>query len=86
MSPVSDVGAFRNGRWQLDSFLAGIRRGVQWAIDHGGAYDFLAHPSCLYVTDPQFRAIEMICELVGKAPERAELVDLNALARRASAS
>ena len=84
MSPISDVGAFRNGRWQLDSFLTGIRRGVEWAIEHGAAYDFLAHPSCLYVADPQFQAIELICELVGKAPDRAELVDLNTLARRAT--
>ncbi len=82
MSPISDVGAFRNGRWKLPAFLEAIRLGVQWAIDHGAAYDFLSHPSCLYVTDPEFRTIEMICELVRKAGDRAELVDLNALAQR----
>ncbi len=82
MSPISDIGAFRNGRWKLDDFMEAVRRGVQWAIDHGAAYDFLAHPSCLYVTDPQFRTIEMICDLVHKAGDRAELVDLNALALR----
>ena len=60
------------------------RRSVEWAIDHGAVFDFLAHPSCLYVADPQFHAIELICDLVGKAPDRAELVDLNALARRAT--
>ena len=83
MNPISDIGAFRNGRWKLDGFLEGVRRGVAWAIEHGAAYDFLSHPSCLYVTDPNFRAIELICEMVGKAGDRAELVDLNALARRA---
>ncbi len=83
MSPISDVGAFRNGRWQLDSFLEAIRRGVTWSIEHGAAYDFLAHPSCLYVTDPKFQAIELICDLVNQAGDRAELVDLNTLAKRA---
>lgn len=83
MSPISDIGAFRNGRWPLDSFLEAIRRGVAWAIENGAAFDFLAHPSCLYVTDPQFRAIELICDMVKKAGERAELVDLHTLAKRA---
>lgn len=83
MNPISDVGAFRNGRWKLESFKEAIRQGVQWAIDHGAAFDFLSHPSCLYVTDPKFETIEMICQMVDKAGDRAELVDLNALARRA---
>ncbi|HEV3136700.1 MAG TPA: polysaccharide deacetylase family protein, partial [Pirellulales bacterium] len=64
MSPISDVGAFRNGRWKLASFIEAVRRGVQWAIDNGAAYDFLSHPSCLYVTDPEFRTIDMICDMV----------------------
>ncbi len=84
MSPISDIGAFRGGRWKLDWFVDAIRLGVSWAIDHGAAYDFLAHPSCLYVADPQFRTIEMICDLVRQAGDRAELVDLNTLAKRAA--
>jgi hypothetical protein len=83
MSPISDVGAFRNGRWPLESFLETIRRAVTWTIDHGAAFDFLAHPSCLYVTDPKFQAIELICDLVRKAGDRAELVDVATLAQRA---
>jgi peptidoglycan/xylan/chitin deacetylase (PgdA/CDA1 family) len=82
MSPISDVGAFRNGRWKLASFTEAIRRGVQWAIDHGEAYDFLSNPSCLYVTDPELRTIDMICEMVKKAGDRAELVGLDTLAKR----
>ena len=82
MSPISDVGAFRNGRWKLASFTEAIRRGVQWAIDNGAAYDFLSHPSCLYVTDPEFRTIDMICDMVKKAGDRAEIVGLDALAKR----
>jgi hypothetical protein len=83
MSPVSDITAFRGGRWPLDAFLKALRLGVEWAIDHRAVFDFLAHPSCLYVMDPQFRAIELICGLVGKAGRRAALVDLDTIARRA---
>lgn len=85
MSPVSDIWAFRNGRWQLDWFLEAIRRAVTWAIDNRAVFDFLSHPSCLYVIDPELRAIELICELVRKAGSRAALVDLNAIARRVRA-
>ncbi|MGD9723189.1 MAG: polysaccharide deacetylase family protein [Pirellulales bacterium] len=85
MSPISDVGAFRNGRWPLPSFLEAIRRGVAWAIEHRAAFDFLAHPSCLYVADPKFETIELICKMANDAGDRAELVDLNALAKRAKA-
>jgi hypothetical protein len=84
MSPISDIGAFRTGRWKLDWFREAIRRGVEWAIEHRAAYDFLAHPSCLYVTDPKFETIEMICELVSSAGDRAEIVDLDTLAKRAA--
>lgn len=82
MSPISDIGAFRTGRWKLDWFLRAIRAGVEWAIEHKAVFDFLAHPSCLYVTDPEFKTIELICDLVGKAGNRAALVDLGTIARR----
>jgi peptidoglycan/xylan/chitin deacetylase (PgdA/CDA1 family) len=84
MSAPSDITAFRGGRWQLAWFVEAVRRGVTWAIDNRAAYDFLGHPSCLYVTDPQFRTIDMICDLVRAAGERAEIVDLGALAQRAT--
>ena len=83
MSPISDIGAFRTGRWRLEWFLKAVRLGVEWAIDHRAAYDFLGHPSCLYVTDPEFRAIDLICDLVRKAGDRAAIVGLDTLARRA---
>ena len=82
MSPISDIGAFRNGRWKLDWFLKAIRCAVEWAIERRAVFDFLGHPSCLYVTDPEFRTIELICDLVKKAGPRATLVDLQALAKR----
>jgi hypothetical protein len=80
MSPISDIGAFRGGRWKLDWFLQAIRLGVERAIEHGAAFDFLGHPSCLYVTDPEFRTIELICDLVRQAGDRAALVSLDRLA------
>ena len=85
MSAPSDINAFRNGRWKLDWFLEAVRRSVTWAIENRGVFDFLGHPSCLYVTDPEFRAIDLICDLVQKAGDRAALVDLNAIARRVRA-
>ena len=85
MSPISDIGAFRNGRWKLDHFLAAIRRSVEWAIENRACFDFLAHPSVLYAMDPEFRAIELICELVQRSAGRARITGLEELARRAAA-
>ena len=83
MSPISDIGAFRNGRWKLPWFLDTVRLGVEWAIENRAVYDFLGHPSCLYVTDPEFQTIDLICDLVRKASGRAKIVGLDALADRA---
>lgn len=86
MSPISDIGAFRTGRWPLESFLKAIRRSVEWAIEHRAGFDFLAHPSCLYVMDPEFKSIQLICDLVRKAGTQAALVDLRTIAERARRS
>jgi hypothetical protein len=82
MSPISDIGAFRTGRWKLDWFLDALRLALEAVIDSGGVFDFLGHPSCLYVVDPHFRAIELICATVRKAGDRAALADLGTIARR----
>ena len=82
MSPISDVGAFRNARWKLDDFLHAIRLGVEWAIEHRAVFDLLSHPSVLYPSDPEFKAIELICDLVKKAGDRAAIVDLDTIAKR----
>ncbi|WP_406693917.1 polysaccharide deacetylase family protein [Singulisphaera sp. Ch08] len=86
MSPVSDINAFRTGRWPLEAFMETIRAGVSWAIENQATFDFLAHPSCLGVVDPKFRTIEMICEMVEKAGPRAILTDLGTIAQRAKAN
>lgn len=80
MSPISDIGAFRTGRWRLDWFLEAIRRCVADAIERRAVFDFLAHPSCLGVVDPQFRTIDLICELVRQSAGRATLVTLDTIA------
>jgi len=82
MSPVSDINAFRTGRWRLEWFLRAVRLAVEWAIECRAVFDFLAHPSCLYVVDPEFRAVELICDLVRRAGDRAAIVDLETIARR----
>jgi hypothetical protein len=82
MSPISDISAFRGGRWKLEAFLQAVRLGVEWAIVHGAVFDFLGHPSCLYVTDPEYRIIDLICDLVHKAGRRAALVSLGKIAQR----
>jgi peptidoglycan/xylan/chitin deacetylase (PgdA/CDA1 family) len=86
MGPISDVTAFRAARWELDAFLEATRRCVAWAIERRAAFDFLAHPSCLLVTDPEFRAIELIGTMVQAAGNRAALVDLGTIAARGVAN
>jgi hypothetical protein len=86
MSPISDIGAFRTGRWKLDWFLRAIRAGVERVVERRGVFDFLGHPSCLYVMDPEFKTIDLICDLVEQAGGRARLVDLEAVSRGAAAA
>lgn len=81
MSPISDIGAFRTGRWKLEWFLQSIRRCLEWTIEHGAMFDFLAHPSCLYVVDPEFRSIDLICQMVQESGGRAAIVDLGTIAQ-----
>jgi peptidoglycan/xylan/chitin deacetylase (PgdA/CDA1 family) len=82
MSPVSDIHAFRTGRWKLEDFLRAIERALEWVIEKRAVFDFLGHPSCLLVTDPKFQVFDLICGKARAAGNRAELVDLGAIARR----
>ena len=83
MSPVSDINAFRTGRWKLEWFLTAIRRAVESAIARRATFDFLAHPSCLGVVDPEFRTVDLILELVKRSDNKAVVVGLDAFAERA---
>lgn len=80
MSPISDIGAFRNGEWKLEWFLEAVRRVIVWTIENKATFDFLAHPSCLGVVDPEMKTIDLICQLVRDAGESAEIVDLDQIA------
>ncbi len=86
MSPISDIGAFRNGRWKLDHFRDAIGSAIQWAIENQAMFDFLAHPSCLGVVDPGFQVIDMICDLVQRSAGKAEIVSLDTIASRSRQS
>jgi len=86
MSPISDIGAFRNARWKLDDFLRAIRLGVEWAIERRAVFDLLSHPSVLYPNDPDFRVVELVCDLVKQAGDRAAIVDLDTIAKRVAAA
>ena len=68
--------------WASARFDKTIRLALESVIATGGVFDFLGHPSCLYVVDPEFRTIELICEMVRKAGDRAALVDLGTIAQR----
>lgn len=82
MSVPSDITALRSARWPLADFLEAIKAGVERAIELGGVYVFLGHPSCLCVEDPRFEAIELICRLVQRAGrDRARMTDLTTIAK-----
>ncbi len=84
MSAISDVGAFRTSRWKLSHFLKSIQQCVEWAIDNQGVFDLLCHPSIMYVEDPNFEVVKLICELVKQSGDKAEIVGLSTIAKRAA--
>ena len=86
MSPLSDIVAFRTGRWKMKHFLHAIERSLQWVIENRAVFDFLAHPSCLGVVDEKCQAIDLICDMVDQANGAAEIVGLDAIATGTQAS
>jgi peptidoglycan/xylan/chitin deacetylase (PgdA/CDA1 family) len=84
MSPISDVGAFRTKFWKLEYFLKAVRLAVERAIETGGVFDFLCHPSCMVVEDPEFETVKLICRLVNEVADRAEIVGLDTIAESVS--
>ena len=87
MSPLGDVASFRRKekKWKLADFLAMVRRNVEWAIEHGGVFDLLTHPSIMSVEDPKCETYELIGDLVGQSKGRAAIVGLDAIANRVKA-
>jgi len=84
MSPISDVGAFRTSRWKLGHFLKSVRQCVEWTIENGAVFDFLCHPSIMYVEDPTFETVKLMCELVQQSGDKAEIVGLSTIAKHVS--
>jgi peptidoglycan/xylan/chitin deacetylase (PgdA/CDA1 family) len=82
MCPVSDLIAFRTGRWRLEHFLKAIRQVVTQAIEKRYVFVFLGHPSCLSVTDPGCETFKLITRLVNESRGKAQVVGLDAIARR----
>ncbi len=80
MSPISDVGAFRTNYWKLEHFLESVRRCIAAVIEQGLMIDLLMHPSIMYIEDPNFETIKLVCELVAAVGERAEIVGLSTIA------
>lgn len=85
MSPISDIVAFRTGQWKLDWFLEAIDHALDWAIERGSVFDFLGHPSCLYVMDPEFRTMDRILRKVAAAGAKAKLASLDEIASSVAA-
>jgi peptidoglycan/xylan/chitin deacetylase (PgdA/CDA1 family) len=77
MSPISDVTGFRSNYWKLDWFLEALTQAIQQVIVDGGVFDFLCHPSCMVIEDPEMKSFKRICELVQESEGRAELVGLD---------
>jgi hypothetical protein len=78
------VFSFRERKWKLREWLIMIEKNVRWAIQNRAVYDFFAHPSILYVEDPEFRAIQRICDLVNASQGKAAIVNLDTIALRTS--
>jgi hypothetical protein len=86
MSPLGDVASFRRKekRWRLGDFLTMIEANVRWAIEHRAVFDLLTHPSIMMCEDPEFRAYELVGDLVKQSGGQAEIVGLDTIAKRAT--
>jgi hypothetical protein len=82
MSPISDIGAFRNGRWQVEHLMKAVRSAIDWVSEKRAVFDFLCHPSVIGVKDPKFQVIDLICDLVERSNGAAEIVTLDVIAKR----
>ena len=82
-NPMGDVACFRGRRWKIGEFCRMIESNLKWVIDNRAVYDFFSHPSILYVEDPEFKAIDLICRIVNANRDRAAIVGLDVIAERA---
>ena len=64
--------------------MEAVRRGLETVIEMGGVYDFLAHPSCLVVSDPEMKTLKMILKIVEQNKAKASIVTLGKIANYTS--
>jgi len=81
-APMMDVSFFRSRRWKLSEYLKTVEMCVNWAIKNRAVYDWGAHPSIMYVEDPEFKTVELICDLVNASAGKAAVVGLDTIAQR----
>ena len=81
-APMMDVGFFRSRRWKLSEYLTTVEMCVNWAIENRAVYDWGTHPSVMYVEDPEFKTVELICDVVNASGGKAAVVGLDTIARR----
>ncbi len=82
MSPMSDVTGFRSKYWKREYFLKAVGQILDQCFERREVFDFIAHPSCLVVEDPDFEIIRLICERVRDSDGRAEFGTLDQIAAR----
>ncbi|MBH58735.1 MAG: chitin deacetylase [Planctomycetaceae bacterium] len=82
MSPISDVNAFRSNFWTLDEFTKAITYSIKAVIKEKQVYDFICHPSCMLVEDPQHKTLRTIIKLVKSNPDSARISTLDEIAQR----
>ena len=72
------VALYAAGWFPMDE--AGAPEVPWYAVEHRAVFDLLCHPSVLYPNDPEFRVVELVCDLVKQAGDRATLVNLDTIA------
>jgi peptidoglycan/xylan/chitin deacetylase (PgdA/CDA1 family) len=87
MSPIGDVAAFRrkDKKWKVGDYLKMLEASLAWTIEHGGVFDLLTHPSIMMWEDPRFETYDLVCDVVKRSNGKAQIADLDAIARRAGA-
>jgi hypothetical protein len=74
IAPAMDVSFFRSRKWKLVEYLAAVEACVKWAIENRAIDDWGTHPAIMYVEDPEFKTIDLTCNLVNAAGDKAAIV------------
>ena len=80
MSPISDVNAFRSNLWTLDEFVKATSLSIKEVIQNQMTFDFLCHPSCLVIEDPQHVTLKTMIDLVKSNADKAAITPIDRIA------